>query len=69
MEEELNLTAYKLKLWKQSREAWQRRNPPRIKEEERQFILNCIDCEAQWEVYDDEKCICDDPAEDAWILL
>jgi hypothetical protein len=35
-------------------------------------ILNvlCLDCEEQWEIdFEPTACICEDPAEDAWILF
>lgn len=30
----------------------------------------CIDCEERWMLdYDPTQCICDDPADDAWLLF
>jgi hypothetical protein len=30
----------------------------------------CLDCEEQWDPdFDPPHCICDDPAEDAWLLF
>lgn len=35
-----------------------------------EFEVVCLDCEEQWDPnYDPSSCICDDPADDAWMLF
>lgn len=34
------------------------------------FEVMCLDCEAQWDPnYQPHHCLCDDPADDAWMLF
>lgn len=38
--------------------------------EEDYLLVICVDCEEQWALdYEPDQCICDDPADDAWILF
>lgn len=35
-----------------------------------QLEIMCLDCEEQWDPdYQPSHCICDDPADDAWLLF